>query len=137
MRTYTPPLLELYVIFTVDSRTLLDDIQTAIRLNPTYSRFLNTEKGLDHNHWLREKGRLILYENQIFVPDSNNLQLCILKSKHNHKFMGYLEQSKTYQLVQRYYSWPNLKKFVTDYIRSCNTCSRNKTRRHKSYRLLK
>jgi len=116
---------------------LLDDIQMAIREDLTYLRFLEMGKDLELNHCSRKEDRLILYDNWVFVPDNKDLRLRVLKSKHDYKLAGHLGQSKIFQLVWRYYSWPNLKSFVTDYIRSCNACSRNKSRRHKPYSLLK
>jgi len=129
--------LELHAAVTIDSQMLLDDIRMAIRKDPTYLRFLETGKGLELNRWSRKENGLILHDNWVFVLDNKDLRLHVLKSKHDHKLAGHPGQSKTFQLVQRHYSWPNLKSFVTDYIRSCNACSRNKSRRHKPYSLLK
>jgi len=132
-----PPPLELHAAVIINSQMLLDDIQTTIRKDLTYLRFLKTGKGLKLNHWSRKEDGLILHNDCVFVLDNKDLRLHVLKSKHDHKLAGHLGQSKTFQLVQRHYSWPNLKSFVIDYIRSCNACSRNKSRRHKPYSLLK
>jgi len=78
---------------------LLDDIQMAIREDLTYLRFLETGKGLELNRWSRKEDGLILHDDQVFVLDNKDLQLCVLKSKHDHKLTGYPGQSKIFQLV--------------------------------------
>jgi len=135
--TPDPQLLKLHTTLTIDTQALQADIQSATEKDPTYARFLKTGEELDGSHWSRKRNRLILHENRVFVPDSGDLRLHALRSKHDHKLAGHPRQSKTYQLVCRDYSWPNLKEFVADYVRTCNTCSRNKARRHKPYGLLK
>ena len=45
--------------------------------------------------------------------------------------------NKTQALVHQVYTWPNVCSFVTDFCRSCTTCSRSKAKRHKPYGLLK
>jgi len=109
----------------------------AIREDLTYLRFLEMGEGLELNRWSRKEDGLILHDDWVFVPDNKDLQLCVLKSKHDHKLAGHPDQSKTFQLVRKHYSWSNLKSFVTDYVRSCNACSRNKSRKHKPYGLPK
>jgi len=69
---------------------LLDDIQMAIREDLTYLRFLEIDKGLELNYWSRKKDKLILHNDWVFILDNKNLQLHVLKSKHNHKLVGHL-----------------------------------------------
>ena len=40
-------------------------------------------------------------------------------------------------LITRNYYWPELEKWVRNYVRTCETCQRNKTTRHKKYGPLK
>ena len=80
---------------------------------------------------------MLYYEEQLFVPDTGDLRLQVLKTKHDHVLAGHPGQAKTYQLVRRDFNWPNLQEFVSDYVRSCIICGRNKARRYKPYGLLK
>jgi len=50
---------------------------------------------------------------------------------------GHFGQSKTLSLVCKDFFWPKLREFVVDYVRSCNICARNKTKRHRPYGFLK
>jgi len=95
-------------------------------------------RGITNNPcWTRGEDDMLYYEGQVFIPDTSNLQLQVLKTKHDHVLAGHSGQSKTYQLVCRDFNWPNLWEFVLDYVWSCNICGRNKARHHKPYGLLK
>ena len=94
-----PHPLELHAIVTINSQMLLDDIQMAIRKDPTYLRFLEIGEGLELNCWSRKEDELILHDDWVFILDNKDLRLCVLKSKHDHKLVGHPGQSKTFQLV--------------------------------------
>src|ERR1700720_3944057 len=83
--------------------------------------------------WSLDDQQLLCYDNQIWIPDTNDLQLRILLNKHNHLLSGHYGQSKTMELVRRDYTWPHVQTFVKDYCKSCTTCARSKTLRHKPY----
>src|SRR6266481_8746426 len=72
-----------------------------------------------------------------YVLDSDNLRLCVLQYSHDHPLAGHYSQAKTLYQVRLNYYWPGLPVFVKDYCKSCTTCSRAKTMRHRPYRLLK
>ena len=44
--------------------------------------------------------------------------------------------ARTPALVAQYFVWPGLARDVEAYVRSCNTCARNKVVRHAPYGLL-
>jgi len=92
---------------------------------------------LEDHCWTEEEDGMRYYEGQVYVPDTGDLCLQVLKSNHDHVLAGHPGQSKTYQLVRREFNWPNLREFVVDYVRSCTICGRNKARHHKPYGLLK
>ena len=48
-----------------------------------------------------------------------------------------IQSLDTSALIRWEYTWPSIRTFVTDYCRSCTTCSRNKAKRHKPYSLLR
>jgi hypothetical protein len=80
---------------------------------------------------------LLHKDGRIFVPDADDLQLRILKFKHDHILAGHFGQNKTLELVRREYTWPNLRTFVQDFCKSCATCAWSKAPRHRPYSLLK
>jgi len=50
---------------------------------------------------------------------------------------GHFGQPKMLSLVRKDFFWPKLWKFMVDYVRSCNICTRNKTKQHWPYGFLK
>ena len=103
----------------------------------THSKCLEAGEDTHDPWWSVRANRVLVHDKQTYVPESNDLHLQVLKSKHNHQLVGYLGQSKTYQLVCWDYSWPNMQGFIEDYMKTCNTCMHNKSKCHKPYGLLK
>jgi len=120
-----------------DHQSLLSDIKEAQRSDQSQLKPLVDGENLKDYHWTEEEDSTRYYEGQVYVPDTDDLHLQVLKSNHDHVLAGHLGQSKTYQLVHREFNWPNLREFVMDYVRSCTICGRNKAYHHKPYRLLK
>src|ERR1700720_1453928 len=83
--------------------------------------------------WSLDDQQLLCYDYQIWIPDTDDLQLRILLNKHDYLLSGHYGQSKTMELVRRDYTWPCVPTFVKDYCKSCTTCTRSKTPRHKPY----
>src|SRR6202045_4374953 len=74
---------------------------------------------------------------RIYVPDVNDLQLRVLRARHNHPLAGHFGRTKTTALVFRDYTWPKLQGFVSDFCKSCTICGRAKAPQHKPYATLK
>lgn len=86
---------------------------------------------------LRTTSDLLHLDRRIYVPDSGNLCLRVLKLKHDHPLAGHFGQHKTLKLIQRKFVWPELCTFVKDYCNSFTTCKHTKTPQHKPYGLLR
>ena len=132
-----PPPKRLQATNVLDTESLLADIRTALATDPFCKEFLNKGEPTDDLKWERDVNGYLRYEGRIFVLDSGDLRLKVLKAKHDHILAGHLGQAKTLQLVRREYTWPKLRDFVTNYVNSCNICSQNKPRHHKPYGALK
>jgi hypothetical protein len=70
------------------------------------------------------------------IPDDSALKLRILHENHDSKVAGHFGQFKTIERVKQNFFWNKMKDDVRDYVRSCDTCQRDKTSRHKRYGLL-
>jgi RNase H-like domain found in reverse transcriptase/Integrase zinc binding domain len=70
---------------------------------------------------------LLLKGGRVYVPEDNGVKLRILEECHDRKTAGHLGQEKTLELVERDCIWPGMRKFVNNYVLTCNTCARNKT----------
>ena len=117
----------------LDVQQLHDDIRAAIPSDPIASRFLSDTSD---PRWTTANG-FVLHDGRIYVPDAKDLRLRVLQYKHDHPLSGHFGQGKTISLIRREYVWPGLRDFVKDYCRSCVSCKRGKSVRHKPYGLLR
>jgi len=69
-----------------------------------------------------EQGYVCINKHILFL-ESGLLWLCILQYHHNHPVFSHFGINKTMALICWDYVWPNLHSFVTNYCRSCTTCS--------------
>ena len=67
---------------------------------------------------------------RIVVPHDEDLKYRILYEAHDTVLSGRLGREKTYGSVSRTYWWPNLYKWVSTYVRTCETCQRVKPAAH-------
>lgn len=125
------PVLRATVI--MDQEKLNSDILSALPDDPLYVTHLKDPQ----TRWSVTPDGFLRYDNLIYIPDSDDLRLRILRYKHDHILSGHPGQTKTIDLVRRDYTWPGLREFVKKYVKSCTTCMRAKPQRHKPYGLLK
>jgi len=126
----------------INFETLHSDILEGLQADSVaQERIKELESGSELTHWTLSSSGLLLFDSRIFVPDYTsplgNLRLRILQEKHDHVTAGHFGQNKTLELVRREYTWPQLRLDVQKFIKSCVSCSRAKTPRHKPYGLLK
>ena len=58
----------------------------------------------------------IYYDNhRLYIPDNENLKNTILVTLHDSPDGGHFGQSKTLNMITRFYWWPDLKKIVKSY----------------------
>ena len=76
----------------------------------------------------------LLYEkSMLWVPEE--LVQKVLKSKHDTKIAGHMDQDKTIELTQRNFWWPKMNARIINFIQSCPECQQNKAARHRPYGL--
>jgi hypothetical protein len=78
---------------------------------------------LDHQNRFYKDLALVVVEN-------DNLKRGVLHTFHTLHTAGHPGISNTLALIRPYYWWPNMKDFVTAYIRGCATCQMNKINTH-------
>lgn len=76
---------------------------------------------------------LLMHRNRIYVPDDQKLRCEILSTAHDSPLAGHRGRDATYNRVADQFYWPGLDQFVRDFVASCDTCQRIKTRRHRPY----
>ena len=70
------------------------------------------------------------------MPNAEHLKLDILRELHDGPLGGHQGVIQTVELVSRTYNWKEMGKFVKDYVKSCDQCTRAKNRNHKPFGLL-
>jgi hypothetical protein len=65
--------------------------------------------------------------------EDNKLRRGVTTLFHDSLTAGHPGISKTLQLLQQYYWWPNQKHYITEYIKGCATCQMTKVNTHPAY----
>lgn len=130
--TLVTPVLRAAVLMDIDQ--LHKDILTALPNDPIASNHLPEPSD---PRWTMDDRGFLRCDNRIYVPESNNLRLRVLQTTHDHPLSGHFGQNRTLELIRREYTWPGIRTYVQDYVKSCTTCARAKVPRHKPYGLLK
>ena len=112
------------------------DILLALQTDPLAQSYLADPDNSKYARWSKDSAGFVRIDQQIYVPDSEGLQLRVLQYYHDHPVSGHLGVNKTQALIHRDYTWPFIRNFVNDYCRTCTTCARSKAKRHKPYSLL-
>jgi len=105
--------------YIMDLEQLTEDIHSAYLHDPVSATQLPTPSAPKWS--LSEDGMLLLNE-RLYVPDHDDLQLRVLRYKHNHPLTGHYSQNKTIKLIRQDYAWPSMCDFVKDYCNSCTVC---------------
>jgi hypothetical protein len=62
---------------------------------------------------------IIMYKRIIYVPNSQELKIMILREMHNVPYVRHSRYQKTIAVVKSQYYWPGMKKEVFEYIAKC------------------
>ena len=100
--------------------------------NLIYQKLLKDESQKGSN----KDGLIYVGTGRTYIPNNEELRLEIAKSEHDSKFAGHLGRHKTLELMTGNFLWPKIDEWIRNYIRSCDTCQRNKFSRHAKYGLL-
>ena len=110
------PVLHATVI--MDQEQLNSDILSTLPDNPMYK----TQSKELQPHWSITTDGFLRHDSLIYIPDANDLRLCVLHYKHDHILSRHPSQNKTIDLIHHDYTWPELHDFVKKYVKSCTTC---------------
>ncbi|KAJ9527564.1 hypothetical protein QJQ45_025839 [Haematococcus lacustris] len=116
--THTPAASTEYSTTTGDSL-----IEAIIKGYSTDERF--ADRAYTQAYELSEAG-LWMSGGKVVVPKSPLVKRQVLESCHDANYAGHMGISKTWHGVNRYFTWPGMRKDVEDYVRQCDACQRNK-----------
>jgi len=87
--------------------------------------------------WSTNETGYLHLDGHMYVPEADDLRLRVLRYKHDHPLSGHFSQNRTLELICREYTWPGIRTYAKDYVKSCTACARAKTPRHRPYGMLK
>jgi len=73
--------------------------------------------------WSTDETGYLCLNGRMYVPEADDLRLRVLRYKHNHPLSGHFGQNRTLELIRREYTWPGIRTYVKDYVKSCTACA--------------
>lgn len=64
---------------------------------------------------------------QLYIPSSGSLRQDLLREHHDSLLAGHFGADKTLQYISRHYYWPTIQRDVRHYVKTCPSCSANKS----------
>ena len=98
------------------------DIREALDKDPLVQEIFKALQAGDKRHKIVPLGEyqvengLLLVNNLVYVPDSPELYLRILKTCHDHLAAGHPGRAAMYELVSRDYWWPKMRHTIAQYV---------------------
>lgn len=102
-------------------------------------RKLYQETLLPRKCWLRTVDTELTQSqsvNSTILIEDPALQKQVIQQRHNSPIAGHLGIHKTFELINRDFSWPGLRRQVKDFIKHCVICQQMKIERQKTSGLL-
>jgi len=114
----------------MDIESLHNQIRSALPLDSEAQKGQLLAEDKTDTRWSFGQDGLLRLDDRIYVPNHSDLRLQVLRYFHDHPLSGHFGQNRTLDAIRRQYVWPKIREFVRDYVSSCTTCGRNKSRRH-------
>jgi RNase H-like domain found in reverse transcriptase/Integrase zinc binding domain len=82
-------------------------------------------KSVRASEW-SEHDRLLCFWDQIYVPNDPELCHHITSQHHDTRVAGHPGRWKTLELVSRSYWWPQMSRYIGQYVKTCDPCLQTK-----------
>lgn len=87
------------------------------------------QEGFRTQDW-QQYERLLLYQGRTYVPDDQDLRREITRMYHEPPSQGHPGIHGTYLAVSRDYWWPQMRRWITSYVKGCPECQAKKVNTH-------
>ena len=121
--------LESNFLNEIEAGAAKDDLYEGIRKG-----LQNQDKMIDSNFSIEKN--LLLYKSRWYIPDNQGLKHKIMEAEHDSRIAGHFGTYKTLGKVKANFYWPKMEDYIIEYVRTCDTCQRSKSIRHKKFGLL-
>ena len=95
----------------------------------------NTTLVKNAKDWTTEKfnnKNILFFKGKNYIPRNDKLRRQIVELFHDHETAGHPGELETFNAVQQYYWWPELRTFVKNYVKGCGICQQFKIDRNLS-----
>jgi len=90
----------------------------------------NSANGTVHSSEWSSIDGLLQFRGKIYIPRSPDLRRQIVALCHDTQIAGHPGRWKTLELVSRNYWWPQISRYIGQYVSTCNLCLQTKPWRH-------
>ena len=84
------------------------------------------QKSWVKNYHIQEGNIYLKDGNRLAIPRHKALISKVIKENHDIPIAGHLGREKTYERIVRNYYWPKMSKDIKRYVKTCDSCQRNK-----------
>ena len=105
---------------------VLDRIREGLKRDPEAERlFKLVREGECKRYWI-EDDVLLTYGRRLYVPRWGDLRRHIVQECHDAEWAGHPGQQRTYALIEKTYYWPEMRRDIRGYVKTCLVCQQDK-----------